>query len=266
MASKYLNKGSFYDLKDMFEKIQFAKETWEKGKFVMIHDFKKRENEVDLVIPSAIVNPDHVAFMRTYGGGLICTALTHDFSYEISLPFMSAVLNMTGSRYPVINLMTSHSLPYGARSSFSITVNHVNSFTGITDIDRALTIRELGKLHLEFEKNELKGLDLVRRFGTSFRSPGHVHLLRASPGLLRNRQGHTELGIALAQLTKQPQSISLVEMLDSETHRALSLEKAKKIAEEHDLPLLSGGEILKLWRSIFKIPQQEIKKTEREEE
>ncbi len=250
----------------MFEKIQFAKEAWEKGKFVMIHDFKKRENEVDLVIPSAIVSPDHIAFMRTYGGGLICTALSHDFSYEISLPFMSAILNMTAARYPVINLLSSHSLPYGAKSSFSITVNHVDSFTGITDDDRALTIRELGKLHLEFEKNEVKGVDLVKRFGNSFRAPGHVHLLRASPGLLRNRQGHTELGIALAQLTKQPQSISLVEMLDTETHRAISLDKARKIAEEHDIPLLGGAEILKLWRSIFKIPQEEIKKSEREAE
>ncbi len=244
----------------MFDKLKAAKEAWEKGKFVLIHDFKGRENEIDLVIPSYKVTPKHIATMRRDGGGLICVTVTHEFAHEISLPYMRAVLAMTSHRYPAISMLTSHSLPYGAKSAFSLTINHVDSFTGITDIDRAMTIAELGRIHKKFENGELKGKELLREFGDKFRSPGHVHLLRASPGLLRNRKGHTELGTALAQLTKQPQSVSLVEMLDEKTGKALSLEDAIKYGMEQDYPLLTGEEILKLWKSIFKIPSAEFKK------
>ena len=243
----------------MFDKLKAAKEAWEKGRFVLIHDSKGRENEVDLVIPSSKVTPKHVATMRMDGGGLICTTVTHEFAHEISLPFMRTVLTMTSHQYPAISMLTSHSLPYGAKSAFSLTINHVDSFTGITDHDRALTMSELGKIHYKFETGELRGKELLLEFGNKFRAPGHVHLLRAAPGLLRNRKGHTELSVALAQLTKQPQSISLVEMLDANTGRALKVEDALKYGEENDYPLLTGDEILKLWKSIFKIPSAEFK-------
>ncbi|MEM3401866.1 MAG: 3,4-dihydroxy-2-butanone-4-phosphate synthase, partial [Candidatus Hadarchaeales archaeon] len=46
-----------------------------KGKFILIHDFAERENEVDFVVLAEKVKPEHIAQMRRDGGGLICTAI-----------------------------------------------------------------------------------------------------------------------------------------------------------------------------------------------
>ena len=78
------------------------------------------------------------------------------------------------------------------RSSFSIWVNHRKSFTGITDIDRATTISEMAKMMKE---------ERFEDFGKTFRSPGHVCLLRGADGLVKNRRGHTEIGLPSAWRT-----------------------------------------------------------------
>ena len=122
-------------------------------------------------------------------------------------------------------------------------MNHRRTFTGITDIDRALTIRELGGLGA-------KALDgpAVEEFGRNFRSPGHIPLLRAGDGLLDERQGHTELSIALAELAGVTPVVVVCEMLDAQTGRALSREAAAEYAEKHDLVFLNGSDIVREYK------------------
>ena len=129
--------------------------------------------------------------------------------------------------------------PYGDKPSFSISINHSQTYTGITDYDRALTINEMARLYKNTSGNKKE------IFVSSFKTPGHVPLLIASEGLLSARLGHTEMSIYLTGLAGLSPTAVICEMLDSETHTALSIEKAKKYAEENIIPYFDGNELVK---------------------
>ena len=132
------------------------RKSWSDGNFILLYDSDDREGEVDMVIPSIMVKERHVALMRNDAGGLICTALSDELCENVGLPYMTDIYEKLKDE----NLlkMLGHGLPYGARSSFSIAINHKDSFTGITDVDRAMTINELGNIAEIFKDNEIKAV------------------------------------------------------------------------------------------------------------
>jgi 3,4-dihydroxy 2-butanone 4-phosphate synthase len=197
-----------------------------RGEPVLIHDDADREGETDLVYPAGSVTPDAVARLRNDAGGLICVALSDAVSTALDLPFMQNTID-----HPTA---ADHDLAYDERSSFSLTVNHRDTFTGITDEDRSLTIQALASL---------AGDPDVETFAETFRSPGHVHLLRAAPGLLADREGHTELAIALAEAANQPPAAVVCEMLDGDTGGALSPASARSYAIENGLQYVEGAQL-----------------------
>lgn len=197
------------------------------GDPVLIHDASDRENEVDLVFPARAVTPADVAIMRNDAGGLICVALGHRVAEIFELPFLEDVIDHAAG--------TETTIAYDDRSSFSIPVNHRETYTGITDNDRARTIRALGRA-----AEDPGGFD----FPGTFDTPGHVHLLRAAPGLLADRQGHTELGLALAGFADLPPAVVVCEMIDDSTGGALSKPSAAEYASDNDLVLLDGETIV----------------------
>ncbi|WP_394345811.1 3,4-dihydroxy-2-butanone-4-phosphate synthase [Halegenticoccus tardaugens] len=73
-----------------------------------------------------------------------------------------------------------------------------------------------------------------------FDTPGHVHLLKAAPNLLEDRQGHTDLGVALAELARIPPAVVVCEMLDNESGGALSPTNAASYAKKCDFVFLEG--------------------------
>lgn len=207
--------------------VEAALTAFRDGRPVCIHDAADREGETDLVYPATAVDSDAVSRLRNDAGGLICVAVSHEIAAALDLPFLQEALD-----HP---LTTDHELSYDERSSFSLTVNHRDTFTGITDEDRALTITELGR-HARDPDREA--------FTQSFRSPGHIHLLRAAPGLLADREGHTELGIALAHEAGVPPAVVVCEMLDDETGGALPPAAARAYAERNGFPYLEGSAIV----------------------
>jgi 3,4-dihydroxy 2-butanone 4-phosphate synthase len=204
-----------------------AIDAFRRGRPVCIHDAADREGETDLVYPAGAVTAEAVARMRNDAGGLVCVALSDAVASALDLPFVQDVLD-----HPTA---ADHDLAYDDRSSFSITVNHRDTHTGITDEDRALTISELATAAADPDP---------ATFAETFRAPGHVHLLRAAPGLLADRQGHTELGIALASAAELPSAVVVCEMLDDETGRALPPAAAQAYAERSDIPYVEGAELL----------------------
>ncbi|MFC6864045.1 3,4-dihydroxy-2-butanone-4-phosphate synthase [Halomicroarcula sp. GCM10025817] len=195
-----------------------------RGEPVLIHDAADREGETDIVYPAGAVTHEDVARMRNDAGGLVCVALSDAVGDALDLPFMQSVLEHPTS--------ADHDLGYDERSSFSITVNHRDTYTGITDADRALTIRELAAAATDPDP---------AAFAETFRSPGHVHLLRAAPGLLADRKGHTELGVALAGAADRPPAAVVCEMLDDETGEALPPTEARAYAEREGLVYVEGA-------------------------
>jgi 3,4-dihydroxy 2-butanone 4-phosphate synthase len=200
------------------------------GDPVLVHDADDREGETDLLYPASAVTPAAVARMRNDGGGLVFVALPATVADRFDLPFLHESLDHPAN---------DHSdLGYDAHPSFSLTVNHRDGFTGVTDDDRALTIRRLG----EVSDDEAYGVDA---FASEFRTPGHVHLLRGAPGLLDDRRGHTELGLALAEAAGVAPAVAGCEMLDDETGGALSTADAQAYARRHDLPFVEGAALIR---------------------
>lgn len=206
------------------------------GEFILVFDDDNREGEVDMIIPSEFVTPKSVAIMRNHAGGLICNCIHPQYCDELQLPFMTDIMEAASSNFPVLETLTPNDIPYDERSSFSIWVNHRNSFTGITDIDRAMTIKKMALLCKEGRFND---------FGKEFRSPGHVSLLRGADGLLNKRQGHTEIGLAMCEMADITPVCVVCEMMDGKTGKAKSVQDAQKFAQENNHVFLEGKEIIK---------------------
>jgi 3,4-dihydroxy 2-butanone 4-phosphate synthase len=165
--------------------------------------------------------------MRNDAGGLICVALSDAVCTAFDLPFVQEVID-----HPVGD---DHELGYDERSSFSLTVNHRDTYTGITDEDRSLTITELARAATDPDAAD---------FASEFRAPGHVHLLRAAPNLVADREGHTELGVLLAEAAGVAPAVVVCEMLDDRTGRALSPEDARAYAERNGFVYVEGHELV----------------------
>ena len=210
------------------ESIERALDALTAGEPVLVHDAADREGETDLIYHADAVTPDAVARLRNDAGGLVCTALGHDVAEAFDLPFYTEAVD-----HPAAG---GHDLGYDERSSFSLTVNHRDTYTGITDIDRALTITALGRSSSDPD---------AASFADEFRSPGHVHLLRAAPNLLADRKGHTELGLALAKEAGRAPAVVVCEMLDDDSGRSLSKQDARRYARRHSLPYLDGETIVR---------------------
>lgn len=217
--------------------IQEAVKALRDGKFVMIHDSESRENEVDLVKAAQHICSSDIATMRKDAGGLICLAIPYEIASKLSLIFMHDLLHAASKNNPSLSKMISSIAPYGDRPSFSITINHIDTFTGITDKDRALTITDMSKICSKIDN------DGKLEFSKKFRSPGHVHLLIGAKELLKERSGHTELSIRLVEHANLIPAVVICEMLDSETGGALSVDKASQYSKKFDIPLVESSQI-----------------------
>ncbi len=213
-----------------------------KGKMVLVYDFDDRERETDMVVASQHMDHSHIRTMRKDGGGLICTTLHGPLAEELGLPFLADLFAMASKDYPAMSGLTPFDIPYDTKSAFSITVNHRDTYTGITDRDRALTIVELTKVA------GMNGDASGKRseFGKHFRAPGHVHLLRTSEELLSTRKGHTEMSTVLTMMAGLIPSATICEMMGDDGE-ALSKEKAIDYAERNGLVFLEGKDVIEAW-------------------
>ena len=217
--------------------LETALESLKHGEFVLLFDSAGRENEIDMVVSAEFATPEHVARMRQNAGGLLCIAMEYNFAQSLGLQYMHEILSdSTISNKEMIMGLA----PYGDHPTFSLSVNHYQTYTGITDKDRALTIREMANI-FNIENKQ-------KKFASSFKTPGHVPLLIASKDLLSTRQGHTEMSVYLAKLAGLTPVTAICEMMDAETYSALSVEKAEIFAKQHGIPLIDGKELLEYAR------------------
>jgi len=154
----------------VFSSIESALEDIREGKMVIVVDDPDRENEGDLVMAAEKVTPEAINFMAKYGRGLICLSLTPERCEELDLHPM-AIRNTD---------------PKGTYFCVSIDAHpKYGTTTGISAFDRAITI----KLAVS---PDAKPSDFIR--------PGHVFPLKAKPGGVLERAGHTEASVDLARL------------------------------------------------------------------
>lgn len=212
------------------------------GEPLLLYDAPGREGETDIVFAARHATPERVRLLRQRGGGLVFIAVAHDAAERLGLPFMDAVLDSAAADFPALSALRAHDLPYDSRSSFSLWLNARDTYTGITDRDRARTVAAFGELAAAGLEPDAAQLLL----GERFRSPGHVPVCVAHPDGLAGRQGHTELMVALAEMAGLPPVAFGCEMLADDGGR-LPPEAAAAWAEAGGHPFLEGHEIVAAW-------------------
>jgi len=236
-------------LGEFIKEIEEAVSELRNGKFILIFDDDKREGETDLVMASEFVKPDSIRTMRQDGGGLIFLMISKEVANKLKLPFLSDMYNEINDKYPVLKELVPNDIPYDSKSSFSLYINHRDTFTGITDIDRSLTMTKFAELTKSIDTLN-DGL-ATKMFGKEFRSPGHVPICVAADGLLDERKGHTELVISMMKLAGLVPAGSGCEIM-GDNGKALSKDKAEEYAKKHGLVFLEGKQIVEAWKKWSK--------------
>jgi 3,4-dihydroxy 2-butanone 4-phosphate synthase len=246
---KFILREANLHLGEFIEKILKAITDLKHGKFILIYDDDSREGETDLVIASEFVTPKSIKTMRKDGGGLIFLMASKEFADKLKLPFLADMYSEIKDKYPVLKELVPNDIPYDTKSSFSLYINHRKTYTGITDIDRSLTMRKFAQLAKK-TKNLNDGQS-TKIFGKEFRSPGHVPICVASEKLLDARKGHTELVISILKMARLTPIGSGCEIM-GDNGKALTKDKAKKYADDNDLIFLEGKKIVEAWKKWLK--------------
>ena len=218
--------------------IKRALDAFTTGEIILIFDDDNREKETDMIVAGAQITPQHMTTLRNDAGGLLCVPLSSEVSDKLGVPFMTDIMDVASAEYPILSELSTTDIPYDEKSAFSITLNHRKTFTGITDNDRAFTIKELALLCKNGDYNSL---------GKYFRAPGHVTLLRAAEGHVLKRRGHTELSIAIAEMAGVTPVAVCCEMMDDITKNSMNTDDAHKYAKKNNLVFLSGAEVIEAY-------------------
>lgn len=224
--------------------IESAISAFAAGLPVMVFDSDFRECETDLLWPATAATPAIMRRLRKDCGGLLFLAIGDEIGAKFDLPWLQDIHTHAAlvAENPVLAALITDDLQYDTRSAFTLSLNHRETFTGITDRDRALTTRRFGELSGEMADASTE--QAIVALGKEFRTPGHIPLCRESPGGLQTRQGHTELAVAIARLAGLAPCTIGAEMLQPEGDIALSVGDAREYAREHGIPMLTGDDIM----------------------
>mmetsp|Transcript_10708 Transcript_10708/g.12921 ORF Transcript_10708/g.12921 Transcript_10708/m.12921 type:complete len:261 (-) Transcript_10708:85-867(-) len=234
-------------LEELAPEVRRCVEAFKEGKPVMVFDSAFRERETDLLWPAFAATPAVMRQLRKDCGGLLFLAVGHDVGKRFGLPFLQDLHSEETAvkKNPVLSYLITNDLQYDSRSAFTLSLNHRETYTGITDKDRALTTRRFGELVDELQKKEASVEESMAALGKEFRTPGHIPLCRESIEGLKSRQGHTELAVSIARLAGLPACTIGAEMLQPDGDSALPVEEARKYAEKYGIPMVTGADLLK---------------------
>src|SRR4051812_14083023 len=206
-----------------FDPIESVVHDLQKGKMVIVVDDADRENEGDLLMAAQFVTPESVNFMAKFGRGLICVPTTSDRLQQLGIERMVQQNRET------------------FKTDFQISVDAARGITtGISAGDRAQTIKIMA------DPTALPD-DLVQ--------PGHVFPLRARPGGVLQRAGHTEAAVDLVQLAGC-RPIGVICEVMSEDGSMARLPELLKFAKKHRLRICTIEDLIKYRRTREKLVER----------
>jgi 3,4-dihydroxy 2-butanone 4-phosphate synthase/GTP cyclohydrolase II len=192
--------------------VEEAIEAIRRGEMVIVVDDEERENEGDLVLAAEKVTPEKINFMTKHARGLICTPMTSERLDELGL-----------------RLMVPQD-PTRDGCAFTVSVDAREGIsTGISAHDRAHTIRTL-------IDGATKPTDLVQ--------PGHVFPLKARPGGVLQRAGHTEASVDLARLAGLYPAAVICEIMNEDGTMA-RLPELERFARQFRLKIITIADLIK---------------------
>lgn len=207
-----------------FNTIEEALQDIKAGKMVIVVDDENRENEGDLLMAAEMVSPEAINFMITEGRGLVC------------LPMHESLLENLGLNQMVSNNTDNH------QTAFTFSVDHSSCETGISAFERADTIKEL--LNPDNKLND-------------FKLPGHIFPLKAKPGGVIQRDGHTEAAVDLARLAGLKPAGVICEIIDTDGSMA-RLPRLLELAIEWDMKLITIEALINYRKSIGDLPEVSV--------
>ncbi len=180
------------------------------GRPVLVADDLDRESEVDVILAARTASAAWIAWTVRHTSGYLCAPMTAERADALDLPLMVAE-----NRDPL-------------RTAYCVSVDAASGVTtGISAADRAHTVRVLA--------DPASGpADLIR--------PGHVLPLRARPGGVLERPGHTEAAVDLVRAAGAGE-VGVIAELVHDDGRVVRLHEAGALAREHDLVLLTIAEL-----------------------
>lgn len=198
----------------VFSTIEQAIDAIRRGEMIVVIDDPDRENEGDLVMAAEWVTPEAINFMIKYGRGLVCLPMTGERLDELGIPDMVP--------QPGDHMGTA----------FTVSIDARGCTTGISAAERALTIRTAIDPHTRPE-------DLVQ--------PGHIFPLRAKPGGVLRRPGHTEAAVDLATLAGLTPAGIICEIINEDGTMARTPELIE-FAREHGLHIITIADLIRYRR------------------
>ena len=147
--------------------IEEALEELRSGHIVLVIDDPDRENEGDCICAAQFATTENVNFMACYAKGLICMPMSKEYTKKLGLSQM-------------VNVNTDNHA-----TAFTVSIDHVETTTGISAVERSLTARKTVEPDAKPE---------------DFRRPGHMFPLEAREGGVLVRTGHTEATVDLMRL------------------------------------------------------------------
>jgi 3,4-dihydroxy 2-butanone 4-phosphate synthase/GTP cyclohydrolase II len=198
--------------KGPFASIEEAIEAVRAGRMIIVVDDEDRENEGDLTMAASTVTPDAVNFMARHGRGLICLALMPDRLNALEIPLEAS--NNAARR----------------DTAFCVSIDaQFGTSTGISAADRALTVKVA-------IAPDTKPQDLAR--------PGHVFPLRARPGGVMVRAGHTEAAVDLARIAGLESAGVICEIMNDDGTMA-RVPELTRFAKKHGLLMVTIADLIK---------------------
>jgi len=191
-----------------FERVEHALDALRNGRGVMVLDDEDRENEGDMIFAAETMTVEQMALTIRHGSGIVCLCLTEDRCKQLDLPMMRRVENNPSA--------------YG--TGFTVTIEAATGVTtGVSAADRVTTVRAA-------IADGAKPSDLNR--------PGHVFPLRAQPGGVLTRGGHTEATIDLVTLAGFKPAGVLCELTNDDGSMARTPE-CIEFAKAHDMAVVT---------------------------
>lgn len=205
-----------------FALIEEALQQLRAGKCILVTDDPDRENEGDLICAGQFATTENVNLMASAAKGLICMPMSHDNVVRLGLQPM------------VAHNTDNH------ETAFTVSIDHVNTTTGISAVERGLTAR--------------MAADITSHPG-DFRRPGHMFPLEAKPGGVLERNGHTEATVDLMRLAGLQQVGLCCEIMD-EDGTMMTGDRLTAFAKAHDLVCITIRELQRYRRQHDNFVQQ----------
>lgn len=197
---------------NIFTPIEEALEAYKNGEFLIVMDDEDRENEGDLIMAAELITQEKMAFLVRYSSGYVCVPLSEERANQLELPPMLA------------NRSDRHGTAYTITCDFA-----EGTTTGISAHDRALTSRSLANPNS-------KPQDFIK--------PGHILPLRAVPGLLKKRRGHTEAAVQLSTLAGLQPAGVICELVRDEDGLMMRLDDCIQFGKKHGIKIININQLV----------------------